>query len=494
MLLAALLLLGAAPAADPSPPPSTDVPFSSESVRASLDQALAWYRQARIVMRSVNGIGSTFFGRDDEETARRLLERAFDTARAQAVLIDQEDGERGAAASRSPGPERDQLQATIRREEAELARLQRRGRAGAAKDILALKNQLELDRARLDFLVKLGAADTSLFSRDDDDLTHQIQALHDSVPELASDGPATPTAAATAETSPGSMGPLRRLLALQRSRRSLDDLEASTNALAHVVDRDLAAVKQSLDPVTARLRALAKDPTATGGTLAESEREFRDLLKRAKRLAAVTIPLREESALAHRYAGDLQGWQRAVDRQSLQLLQASALDLVGVLVALAAILVGALLWRVTVDRYVHDLYRRRLLLITRNVVAAIAIALVVIFHFTTELTALVTALGFAAAGIALALQNVILAVAGYFSMVAPNGIRIGDRVSLQGPFGYVHGEVIEIGFVRIKLRELAGDPRTPTGRIVVFSNSVVFTGTFFKDPLPRQEPPARAAA
>jgi Mechanosensitive ion channel len=88
----------------------------------------------------------------------------------------------------------------------------------------------------------------------------------------------------------------------------------------------------------------------------------------------------------------------------------------------------------------------------------------------------------AAAGIAFALQNVILAVAGYFTMVAPNGIRIGDRVSLQGPFGYVHGEVAEIGFVRVKLNELGGEPLRPTGRVAVFPNSVVFTGTFFKDP------------
>jgi small-conductance mechanosensitive channel len=108
------------------------------------------------------------------------------------------------------------------------------------------------------------------------------------------------------------------------------------------------------------------------------------------------------------------------------------------------------------------------------------IVLVIVFHFTTELAALVTALGFAAAGIAFALQNVILSIAGYFSMVSPQGIRIGDRVSLQGPFQYVQGEVAEIGLLRIKLEELAGEPPAPTGRIVIFPNSVVFTGSFFK--------------
>jgi small-conductance mechanosensitive channel len=199
-------------------------------------------------------------------------------------------------------------------------------------------------------------------------------------------------------------------------------------------------------------------------------------------LVAVVLPLREEAALARRFAGDLKGWNEVINRESWRALQGLVLDLLGVVVALAVIMVGSVLWRIAVVRYVTDAGRRRLLLTARSVVITVAIALVLIFRFTSEMAALVTALGFAAAGIAFALQNVILAVAGYFTMVAPNGIRIGDRVSLQGPFGYVHGEVAEIGFVRVKLNELGGEPLRPTGRVVVFPNSVVFTGTFFKDP------------
>ena len=171
-----------------------------------------------------------------------------------------------------------------------------------------------------------------------------------------------------------------------------------------------------------------------------------------------------------------------MERETRRAFEDLGLQLVGVVVALLVILVGAILWRVATGRYITDPYRRRLSMSARNVVVAIAVLLVIVFRFTTELTMLVTALGFAAAGIAFALQNVILAVAGYFSMVAPNGIRVGDRVSLQGPFGYVHGEVLEIGFVRVRLRELSGDILQPTGRIVVFPNSVIFTGSFFKLP------------
>jgi hypothetical protein len=460
-------------------------PRSPEQVVASLNRAMAWYRQARIVMRSIDGTG--VFASTDEQTAVRLLGRAFDAARAQAALLGRETDAPASADGRR-GERRAKLEATVRQDEREVASLRARLREAAPgqrpaleRASVAANNRLELDRARLAFLIQLRELESSR-SGSDDDLAHQIEALQAAVPELRT--PATPpvSAAPPQQATSGTWAMVQRLLAVQRSRSNLDELEAATNDLVRGVDDDITAVRASITPIIARLGVLAKDPTDSGISLKDSHREFRDLLERQKLLAAVVLPLREESALARRYAADLKGWNEVIDRESRQALQGLALDLVGVVVALAVVFVGGVLWRVAVIRYVTDATRRRLLLTVRSVVVAVAVALVLIFHFTSEMTALVTALGFAAAGIAFALQNVILAVAGYFTMVAPNGIRVGDRVSLQGPFGYVHGEVTEIGFVRIKLQELAGDPLRPSGRVVVFPNSVVFTGSFFKDP------------
>ena len=302
------------------------------------------------------------------------------------------------------------------------------------------------------------------------------------MPELRSSTASQPVAPAATGSASGTWGALQRLLVLQRSRSRLEGFEAATDELGRGLDEDTKAARASLRPILTRLRALAKDPTDAGASLSDGQREFRELLARRKLLVAVVLPLREEAALARRFASDLKGWNEVINRESWQALQGLALDLLGVVAALAVIMVGSVLWRIAVVRYVTDAGRRRLLLTARSVVITVAVTLVLIFRFTSEMAALVTALGFAAAGIAFAFQNVILAVAGYFSMVAPNGIRIGDRVSLQGPFGYVHGEVAEIGFVRVKLNELGGEPLRPTGRVVVFPNSVVFTGTFFKDP------------
>jgi hypothetical protein len=501
-LLVALIALGATVGtiavsgahADDEKPKTSDAqstasrgsPRSPEQVLASLNQAMAWYRQARIVMRSIDGTG--VFASTDEQTAVRLLGRAFDAARAQAALLDRETDAPASADGRRR-ERRKKLEVTIRQDEREVASLRARLREAAPEQrptleraSVAANNRLELNRARLAFLTQLRELESSR-SGSDDDLENQIEALQTAVPELRTPTAAPPVFAAPPQrATSGTWARIQHLLAVQRSRSNLHELEAATNDLVRGVDEDIAALRASMKPMIARLGVLARDPTDSGISLKDSQREFRDLLERRKLLAAVVLPLREESALARRYAADLKGWNEVIDRESRQALQGLALDLVGVVVALAVIFVGGVLWRVGVIRYVTDATRRRLLLTIRSVVVAVAVALVLIFHFTSEMTALVTALGFAAAGIAFALQNVILAVAGYFMMVAPNGIRVGDRVSLQGPFGYVHGEVTEIGFVRIKLQELAGDPLRPSGRIVVFPNSVVFTGSFFKDP------------
>jgi len=76
------------------------------------------------------------------------------------------------------------------------------------------------------------------------------------------------------------------------------------------------------------------------------------------------------------------------------------------------------------------------------------------------------------AGIAVGLQALLLSVAAYFFVVGRYGIRVGDRISIAG----VTGDVVDIGLVRLYIMELAGTSIDlyPTGRIVVFSNSVLF--------------------
>jgi hypothetical protein len=108
--------------------------------------------------------------------------------------------------------------------------------------------------------------------------------------------------------------------------------------------------------------------------------------------------------------------------------------------------------------------------------------MVIIFGFVSEFSSLATFAGFITAGMAVALQTVILSVAAYFFLIGRYGVKVGDRVTVSG----VTGDVINIGLVRLHLMELAGTGLGlyPTGRIVVFSNSVLFQAAPFFEQIP----------
>jgi len=120
----------------------------------------------------------------------------------------------------------------------------------------------------------------------------------------------------------------------------------------------------------------------------------------------------------------------------------------------------------------RDPRRRRQFLVLRRVVVGCAIALFVVLGFISEVGSLATYAGFLTAGLAVALQTPIVSVVAYFFLIGRYGLRAGDRVTISG----VTGDVIEIGLVRIYVMELTGKGTDlhPSGRVVAFSNAVLF--------------------
>jgi small-conductance mechanosensitive channel len=119
----------------------------------------------------------------------------------------------------------------------------------------------------------------------------------------------------------------------------------------------------------------------------------------------------------------------------------------------------------------------------RRFVMGFFFTMVVLMGFVSQFGSLATYAGFVTAGIAVGLQTLLLSVAAYFFVVGRYGIRIGDRISVAG----VTGDVVDVGLVRLYIMELAGTgvDLHPTGRIAVFSNSVLFQPT---TPLFKQVP------
>jgi small-conductance mechanosensitive channel len=132
---------------------------------------------------------------------------------------------------------------------------------------------------------------------------------------------------------------------------------------------------------------------------------------------------------------------------------------------------AAELWRRAVYRYVNDPRRRYQFLLMRRFVIWFVMAIIIALTFLSSLGSIATFAGLITAGIALAMQGVIVSIVGYFFLIGKFGIRVGDRVQIGG----VTGEVVDVGLVRFHLMELGGGGADgPTGRVVAFSNSIVF--------------------
>jgi small-conductance mechanosensitive channel len=271
------------------------------------------------------------------------------------------------------------------------------------------------------------------------------------------------------------------LITLEREQSALT---GRINETRHLIA--MSAVARA--PLLARLRALNDrvDELAAqsaGDDLAANrarKQQFDDLIKRHKAIVDALVPIAKQDVVLHLYLASLQRWSDAVDQRSDDQFRLLIIRLSALGVVLLAIFVGAFVWRSLTFRYVQDLRRRRQLLQLRKLTIALVVGLVLLFDFANQLGTLATVMGLAAAGVALALQNVILSFAGYFFVTGRYGIRVGDRIQIAG----ISGDVIDIGLFKLALMELVGDgnSRQPTGRVVVFPNSIVFqaNGNFFK--------------
>ena len=134
-------------------------------------------------------------------------------------------------------------------------------------------------------------------------------------------------------------------------------------------------------------------------------------------------------------------------------------------------------WRI--DDSTNRYYVRKA--VRYSIAFAAVIALAVIWRAFAGRAGVV--LGFAAAGVAFAMQEVIGAIAGWVNILSGRIFRIGDRIQMGG----VQGDVIDITPLRTKVMEI-GSPQASgswvrgrqfTGRIVAISNKATFTEPVF---------------
>jgi small-conductance mechanosensitive channel len=216
---------------------------------------------------------------------------------------------------------------------------------------------------------------------------------------------------------------------------------------------------------------MAQADAADSATLDGLRGQLDTLSGQIKQASAILIPLSKQATLLNQYRHNLKNWHDAVKVQSRDALRSLGVRVGILLVVLGVVFALARIWHRAVLKYVQDARRRYQLLLLRKIALWSLVVVIVGFTFASELSSIVTFAGLITAGLAVAMQSVLVSIVGYFFLIGKYGIRVGDRVQI----GEVSGEVIELGMVRMYLMEFAGQgSASPTGRVAAFPNSVVF--------------------
>ena len=488
--------------------------IAESTILDHLNAAISWYRQLASIDQGAGQPSDVLYLSNARDEAKQAVQLAFQAAQSVSALQDlrqqkeqpptpnpangggeQSSDQQGLARALQSATDRlNQDQAKLTQLDAQIADSPAARRKGLISQRDALQGVIALDRALQEQLQKISTFVTSN-EQAQGGLAGKVADLKQSVPEVFSSAgeaakPGGNTQNVTAQNSnvsraqsSGLVGQAAYLLTQTREIHKIDSLISQTSHL-----RDSASQLQK--PLRDSLRALVQQGRSTADTtsatdtaqIAATQKNLQRLTGEFKQMADAAFPLRQEIVVLDGAKGNLEQWRDSMLREYAIVLRSLLTRVVVILFALGIVAGLSALWRRATVRYVHDPRRRRQMLLIRRFVSGFLMMLVVLLGFVSEFSSLATFAGFLTAGIAVALQTVILSVAAYFTLIGRRGIRAGDRVTIAG----VTGDVLEIGLVRLHLMELGGTgiDLYPTGRVVVFSNSVLFGAT----PLYKQLP------
>ena len=113
------------------------------------------------------------------------------------------------------------------------------------------------------------------------------------------------------------------------------------------------------------------------------------------------------------------------------------------------------------------------------------IALIITLFYINNATYVITILGFASAGIAIAMKDWFMNIFGWFVIMTSGNFKVGDRIKIELGNGNIHliGDIVDITLNRIVLYEdvtlTTYTTNRRAGRMVFIPNNVIFTNPVF---------------
>jgi len=468
-----------------------------DAILHHLNAVITWYRDATTKIKSVGLPSDAIYQDNARDLAAEAVRLAFQSARAEANIIaanTKTASATPAAPSGTPPTQQQNLSQTAAKIAGQIDDAQTKLDAvnkqlataprSKQKDLIAERDRLQgllsLDKALQDTIQKM-ASFVGGAPEGAEGLEGSINELARSVPEVVSDAASKKTApapvnskSATTSAPSGLIGQSLALLDQMQTMNAIDQMADETAKMRATAEALRKPLRDTLVATIQRGRDLAgqTQAPAAGPESQTTTQEFQAITAKFKELAGATLPLSQELVVLDQSRSNFLEWRKSILFESQSELRAVLTRVLGIALALGAVFILSEIWGRLTFRYVQDPRRRRQFLLMRRFVMGFLVGVVLIMGFISEFSSLATFAGFVTAGIAVGLQAILLSIAAYFFVIGRYGIRVGDRISVAG----VTGDVIDIGLVRLYLMELAGTgiELYPTGRVVMFSNSVLF--------------------
>ncbi|WP_104713184.1 mechanosensitive ion channel family protein [Helicobacter cetorum] len=153
-------------------------------------------------------------------------------------------------------------------------------------------------------------------------------------------------------------------------------------------------------------------------------------------------------------------------------------------VFLAALLSVVFAWilKIISSKYIENNERVYTVNKAINFINANIIILIFLFSYLENVTYLVTVLGFASAGLAIAMKDLFMSVLGWFIILIGGSVHVGDRVRVAKDGTTFIGDVLDISMLHITILEdvtlTSYMENRRAGRIIFVPNNYIFTTMF----------------
>jgi Mechanosensitive ion channel len=475
-------------------PSSYQLP-SDAQVIGYLLQSVNWYRHVYTERQVASDPGDLVFLNDNKAMESQIVKLSFEFAKADAALAKTAPSAHDAATTSAASSSVDLAhfvelknrndQAT-RQTSADIGKLNENLTSARKADRKKLEAALDDAQSRLELLQAVSEAvndliqfvQTARTAQDNTatlDLT--IDDLTQSIPELSN--PAIPLSKLPAQDADsktsnswretGLLGLGSEVSALNRKLRVVDekirltgDFLLSTKSIRNPMSGFITRVLQQA--------ATSNMQTSNLSLLREQKSQLDALTLELKAFSPAIVALDKQKALLEEYESHLLPWRTAVASQYRRAWKKLVIRVLIVVLIVGLLFgIGEISRRLALGR-IQDPNRRRVISMFHRLLTLFAIAVVALFSVASDWSSLATYFGLLTAGIAVALQNVILASLGYLVLMGKRGIRIGDRIQVSG----ITGVVINMGMLQFQLREFDVEEGRFTGHVATFSNSLVF--------------------